>query len=225
MGSGVEGRGSVPGRRCDACGAAVIREADSYCVYCGAELPLPKAGPMGDTAARFAALEVHPRTKALRERGLERRGPGRPRAVGGGNAAGMVAGLCLVAALVVLGLAGLAMAHESWGVRGLVVAVVSAGAVAVTAALVVSTPVETPGLRTPGTPTWLPVRILGVQVDEVGAGQYRRIVHKVLVEERDGARRQLDVPSPRLREHLATDDMGLAQVEGDELAVFERVDV
>lgn len=228
--TGAERTKAAPagGRRCDACGAAVVVEAGSYCAYCGAELPLPRAEAVGNTAARFEALEVHPRTKELRERGPSRRGPGRPRAASGRNAVGMVAALFLFVVLVgvvLFGLVGLDRAHESWGALGLAVTAVGMAAIAVAAALVVLLPVETPGLRTPEAPTWLPVRILGVQVDEVGVGQSRRLVHKVLVEERDGTRRPLDVPSAALREQLAPDDMGLAHLEVDELVVFERVDV
>lgn len=214
------------GRRCTSCGAHVQADSGPYCTFCGAELPLPDSGVVGDVAARFAALAVHPEAIGVKERP-----PGRsaPRVVDLTEPMMILVG-GVFAILLLLGLIGLAGIGPAGGMLDDLSPLAFVGLIGfplmifALIGLLRMVPVTEPGI--PSGPTgWRAVRVLGLDTDEVGVGQHRRLVHHATLEDMERRRSRVEVPDAGVRRTLAHDDMGLAWVDGGTLVDYVRVDV
>jgi hypothetical protein len=87
----------TPRRECSGCGAAIDEPEARYCGRCGDALAPPQpesppTSPLGDVAARFAALRAHPHTEELL-----RHEPG-------GESSGRLMPLLAIALVVLVGL-------------------------------------------------------------------------------------------------------------------------
>lgn len=239
---------TAPSRRCEDCGALPRAEADRYCAYCGAALPVPATPPppptpRETTARRFALLEQHRDT----QRFLADPPSGTDVAArtGGGVLATLVIAGCIVAfALAFMNFSASTRPHIVPAIEGLRgfdgfpgapaprttfrfigVAHTVIPLLVVAGAVFMAIKTFREGTRVASSPVRSSMAlVVDEHREQRGARDHGRTVHVATFEDPRGRRSSYVVPAAAARE-LARGDMGVLHARGPAFIEFDRVDV
>jgi hypothetical protein len=201
--------------KCRECGAAARTEEDRFCAYCGARFPEPAAPPVVSAAdERQGRLEVllgRPEVQAE----LGRQVSTAPLATR--------QGLGLIPLGFAVAVAGfIASTASSAGAPGLF-SLVPAVMVIVLVMQVLGRGAKTAELASSRSKAQV-VEIRDVQTETTGHGEHLSSVRRVILEDKGGSRRNLEVPD-KLARRLAPGDTGVAHHAGGHLLAFKRFEV
>jgi len=201
--------------KCRECGAAARTEEDRFCAYCGARFPEPAAPPVVSAAdERQGRLEVLLGRPEVQTE-LGRQVSTAPLATR--------QGLGLIPLGFAVAVAGfIASTASSAGAPGLF-SLVPAVMVIVLVMQVLGRGAKTAELASSRSKAQV-VEIRDVQTETTGHGEHLSSVRRVILEDKGGSRRNLEVPD-KLARRLAPGDTGVAHHAGGHLLAFKRFEV